>query len=144
MKTDLSFDRGIWYLHRDTFRGQPMNNALLFVYLLSCTIPALCAQAPDSGSQADTIQKLMSRIEQLEKRVTELESARAGAARAPGTAPAVRPSPEALIHEPMETAMPTYPSFKMAGFSDINFAAGDRRGTRSGFNEGQFILHINS
>lgn len=38
----------------------------------------------------------------------------------------------------------TFPSLKIAGFSDFNFAATDQKGTKSGFNEGQFVLHLNS
>jgi hypothetical protein len=38
----------------------------------------------------------------------------------------------------------TYPSLKIAGFSDFNFAGTDQHGTKSGFNEGQFVLHLNS
>jgi hypothetical protein len=38
----------------------------------------------------------------------------------------------------------TYPALKVAGFSDINFSGTDQRGARSGFTEGQFILHLNS
>jgi hypothetical protein len=33
---------------------------------------------------------------------------------------------------------------KVAGFSDVNFAATNQPGAHSGFNEGQFILHMTS
>ena len=36
---------------------------------------------------------------------------------------------------------PILPASELSGFGDINFSASDRPGTRSGFNEGQFILH---
>jgi hypothetical protein len=39
---------------------------------------------------------------------------------------------------------PDSPTLRIAGFSDINFEATDRPGSRSGFNEGQFILHFSS
>ena len=41
-------------------------------------------------------------------------------------------------------AQPSYPSLKLAGFSDFNFGATDQRGSRSGFTEGQFALHMSS
>jgi hypothetical protein len=43
-----------------------------------------------------------------------------------------------------EGVAPTYPSLKVAGFSDFDFGASNQPGTKSGFNEGQFILHLNS
>jgi len=36
------------------------------------------------------------------------------------------------------------PNLKIAGFSDFNFSASDLPGSKSGFSEGQFILHMNS
>ncbi|PYT30137.1 MAG: hypothetical protein DMG58_15030, partial [Acidobacteria bacterium] len=36
------------------------------------------------------------------------------------------------------------PSTHIAGFSDIDFAATNKPGSHSGFNEGQFVLHMNS
>src|SRR3954462_3587166 len=33
---------------------------------------------------------------------------------------------------------------RLTGFTDLNFSATDQRGAKSGFNEGQFILHISS
>jgi len=40
--------------------------------------------------------------------------------------------------------LPTYPSLKVAGFSDFNFSATDQPGSTSGFREGQFVLHFAS
>jgi hypothetical protein len=47
------------------------------------------------------------------------------------------------VLEPPESH-PDSPTVRIAGFSDINFEATDRPGSRSGFNEGQFILHFSS
>jgi hypothetical protein len=41
-------------------------------------------------------------------------------------------------------AQPSYPSLRWAGFSDFNFAATDQHNARSGFQEGQFVLHLSS
>ena len=99
----------------------------------------LCAQ-DRNASQADLIQALLARIDKLEKRVTELES-KTGPAAAVEPAPLV-PSPP---HEHEAPPGPSgTPNLRIAGFSDINFAATDQRGAKSGFNEGQFILHLSS
>ncbi|HVW84887.1 MAG TPA: hypothetical protein VHB50_09405 [Bryobacteraceae bacterium] len=108
----------------------------------------------------------MDRIDQLEKRVSELESEKAGrsataAAPVASQTPAPVPVPETKAMAAPATPMPgmdhpehnlsapvmegaTYPSLHLVGFSDLNFAATDRKGDRSGFNEGQFILHFTS
>jgi hypothetical protein len=103
----------------------------------------LCAQDPNA-SQSELIQALLSRIDRLEKRVSELES-RTGAAPEAKTAvaesPVVHDTPH--DHETSTGALST-PNLRIAGFSDINFGATDQRGVRSGFSEGQFILHLSS
>jgi len=115
------------------------------------------AQRPE---EADLIRRLLERVEQLEKRVAELESktpAVAAAPKAPAPEPAhdpdlVEPVPgpeevaQAIHAEHMGGAKPNFmtPNLAMRGFTDINFAATDRPGSTSGFNEGQFVLHIAS
>jgi hypothetical protein len=39
---------------------------------------------------------------------------------------------------------PAYPSLKITGFTDFNFSATDKPGSKSGFSEGQFVLHFAS
>ena len=107
-------------------------------FLLTSTALAQSGNVPD---QAQLIQNLMSRIDQLERRVAELEGARAQA-----TAAALAPVTAA---DPMQMGTPvdgtdSRPSLHIAGFTDINFAATDQPGGHSGFTEGQFILHLNS
>jgi hypothetical protein len=41
-------------------------------------------------------------------------------------------------------ALPPAPVLKLAGFMDVNFAATDQKGSTSGFNMGQFVLHTTS
>jgi hypothetical protein len=118
---------------------------------------AIYPQSTDSDSQTELIRALRQRVDQLEKRMAEMESALAASAspvRAPlETKPEV--PREAVAHmaapdHPMGTGTTptggpeTYPSLKIAGFSDLSFAATDQRGAKSGFNEGQFVLHLNS
>jgi hypothetical protein len=126
--------------------------------LVLLAIPlAIYPQSTDSNSQTELIRALRERIDQLEQRMAQMESALA-----PGTSP-VRAKPETKPEVPKEavahmggpehpmgtgTAPPgepsTYPTLKIAGFSDFNFASTDQHGVKSGFNEGQFVLHLNS
>src|SRR5947209_15832648 len=136
------------------------------------------AQSSSGSDQAVVIQKLMDRIDELEKRVSELESEkRANTGAVPSPAPIAQTQPAATAPPqtttsavaspapvqppaPIESTMPgmqhpdheiaaqsaemTYPSLHIAGFSDINFSATTLKGSHSGFNEGQFILHFSS
>ena len=104
------------------------------------------------------LRQLLDRIDHLEKRVNELEAEKL--AHAPGAAPVSVAAPAAvpmdmpgMNHAGQDTssqeaasnaAEPVYPALHIAGFSDINFAATNRHGDRSGFSEGQFILHLSS
>src|SRR5580700_9120157 len=115
------------------------------VIALSLAAPlALFAQNP-APSQADVVQALLARIDKLEKRVTELES-RSGVAAVPtplAETPVVHDLPT-HNHEPSLPSPYGTPSLRIAGFSDFNFAATDQHGAKSGFDEGQFILHLSS
>jgi hypothetical protein len=104
------------------------------------------AQATTPVDQTELIQALLARIDKLEKRVAELEGS-------PRDTAQVAPDPVApaeSVHQAhpgqIERAelRPTYPSLKIAGFTDFNFRATDQRGSKSGFEEGQFALHFSS
>jgi hypothetical protein len=105
------------------------------------------------------IQQLLKRIDRLENRVTELESERSGSLAEKKPSAAADPSATAAPLAPatiagMGTAghdhgtplepTSTYPSLRLSGFGDINYVASDQPGTHTGFNEGQFILHMSS
>ena len=104
----------------------------------------LCAQDPNA-SQAEVIRALLARIDKLEKRVTELESKTPAP---PETKPVVAETP--VVHDTAhDHEMPTggaasTPNLRIAGFSDLDFGATNQRGSKSGFSEGQFILHLSS
>jgi hypothetical protein len=137
-----------------------MKYSRVWVCLSLLFVPAVArAQSANSSDSTDLIRALLSRVEQLEKRVAELEG-RPGpsapaqpavavaepATRAPDTVPA---GPNQVAEAPqvhMGHGMPqmTAPSTHIAGFSDIDFTATNKSGSHSGFNEGQFVLHLNS
>lgn len=124
-----------------------------FLFLIGS---ALNASAQTSALTAEQVQALLARIDQLERRVAELESGQRGAqaalvpSQAPGAAAAPPGAPGAMSHdehmrmaESAQTPLSS-PLLKISGFGDIDFSATDQRGTKSGFNEGQFVLHTTS
>ncbi len=122
------------------------------VFWLFAAAPLLRAQQRNTApSDAELIQSLLTRIEQLEKRVADLEGPKApAAAQAQPPSPAAPPPPPSpqqmadMAHTVVEPAPEAGPNLKIAGFSDFNFSGSDQPGTKSGFTEGQFILHLNS
>jgi hypothetical protein len=122
-----------------------MTNATrLRVLTIILAAPLVLGAQDQNASQSELIQALLQRIDKLEKRVSELESKAPGAP-APEPAAMVEQRPGAVAtHDHGAGGSPNMPNMRIAGFSDINFAATDQRGARSGFNEGQFILHVSS
>src|SRR5260370_13261521 len=108
---------------------------------------AIYSQSTEYNSQTELIRALRERIDQLERRMAQMEDAVARPK--PETKPeTVRQTPQIAEHAMRtDTALSgesTYPSLKIAGFGDFNFAATDQHGAKSGFTEGQFGLHLNS
>ena len=122
------------------------------------------AQSPPPPDQTEQIRVLLERVQQLEKRVTELETKPTAAGRATTTAvnvpspakpemaeaaPPPGPGPEHQ-HEAAEPQAATgqmevhYPSLQIRGFGDVDFSATDQKGATSGFNLGQLDLHLAS
>lgn len=110
-----------------------------FVSLLS----PLTLLAQSSADQAEIIRLLQARVEVLEKRLEQLEARQPAAAPA-AAAEVVATPPAAAHHEIPVEPPPSYPWLKVGGFGDLNFSASDIPGTRSGFTEGQFVLHFSS
>ncbi len=147
-----------------------MRRIALYSVLLAMAAPWAGAQTTDRATK-ELIEKLLARIDGLEKRVAELEN---GKATAPAAAPeAVTAAPLAkavsatqAMHQSHDQApapqtagpeaTPVYPSLKIAGFSDLDFSATNLHSaatgfgaqtlleTHSGFEEGQFTLHLSS
>ena len=141
-----------------------MHRPLLFLAALILTASATWGQSPPAPDQTEQIRILLERVQQLEKRVSELETKQPAvaapvmtAASAPAPAMAKPEAAEAPVstaqahqHESTEAQatvrqMEThYPSLQVRGFADVNFAATDQKGATSGFNQGQLVLHLAS
>ncbi len=119
------------------------------------------AQSPPPPDQAEQIRILLERVQQLEKRVAELETkptAAAGAAATAANVPAAAkpemaeaaPPGPGHQHEMAERQAATeqmevhYPSLQIRGFGDVDFSVTDEKGSTSGFNLGQLDLHLAS
>jgi hypothetical protein len=48
------------------------------------------------------------------------------------------------MHQQVASEVESFPSLKIRGFADVDFAANDQPNTRSGFTLGQFVLHFAS
>src|SRR2546426_11942342 len=135
----------------------------LALLVFSLGSSALLAQpTPPPPNQEQTMQILLDRIQQLEKRVSELEDhKRKQSAAQTGTSDSqtvaestpmqANAAPAHALHSehPANTteireAQVHYPSLQIRGFGDIDFSATDQKGSVSGFDLGQFVLHLAS
>ena len=147
-----------------------MGSRWLLVLLFSLTTSALLAQSPPPASTEPTVQSLLDRIQQLENRINQLEdrerkqeAAQAAAPTSTPAAPAETTTQAAIATPAPPPPPPTYghmedhtsmgeirdterrfPSLQIRGFGDVDFSATDRKGSVSGFNLGQFVLHLAS
>lgn len=122
---------------------------------LAVLLESVClgAQTEAPGGSSPTVQELVERIQKLEQRIQELENKQPAGQPAPvaATAPAEQAAKAPPPHEHGATvsaeslateAQPRYPSLAIRGFTDIDFAAQDKKGTTSGFSLGQFVFHL--
>src|SRR5213080_3088396 len=134
----------------------------LSLLVFSLATSGLLAQStPQIEEPEPSVQSLLERIQRLEKRIGELEDhQRAQAADgAESSGPAVvdggntqsgtvPEQPPEHQHAPNTTAVREaerhYPSLQIRGFGDVDFSATDQKGSVSGFNLGQFVLHFAS
>jgi len=136
--------------------------ALIVLLLLSRIAPS---QTTVSDARETEMQEMRARVEKLEKLVAELQKekesksggASAQAASEPMQTPATPNSHSAEPAGPIMTADHSagqgggtngveekYPALHFRGFGDVDFSAMDEKGAKSGFNLGQFILHLSS
>ena len=137
-----------------------MKSGMLGLALLLTLSTAGRAQTADPATR-ELIEKLLARIDSLENRIAQLEQGKAAPA-----APVKPPAPVGPTHEhdqapspsavtAAEAAEPSYPVLKISGFSDVDFSASNLHGpsgfgaqtltnAHSGFQEGQFTLHLSS
>jgi hypothetical protein len=130
--------------------------SFLLVLLLATVIAR--AQATAEPEQSETVKALLTRIDKLEQRVAELEAGKNTASTLQPTgqpqgsqipkAEVVEESLASQIHDDHPQngrgVEPHFPSMQLHGFADVDFSATDERGTFSGFNLGQFVLHVAS
>ena len=139
-----------------------MHRPMLLAIALILAAGTAWGQAQSTPSEGETTKELLERIEKLEKRVVELEAKVGTAAVAPSTAPAVSPAQNPTRREQatemdhsqesnaaaqqatVQEAEAHYPSLAIRGFADVDFSATNEKGTFSGFNLGQFDLHLAS
>ncbi len=139
----------------------PLLFSLIISPLLAQSPPPVTPAGPDVQSLLDRIQQLENRIDQLEDRERKREAAQSVTQPAPPeaaaetttqaavTTPAVAPVPAALHedHASMGEIRDTerrFPSLQIRGFGDVDFSATDHKGSVSGFNLGQLVLHLAS
>ena len=147
-----------------------MHRHMLLVVALILAAGTAWGQAPSTPSEGESTKDLLERIEKLEKRVVELEARLGPTAAAPSTAPMVSPAQNPTVVEQapgmehaqapssaeqqatIQEAETHYPNLAIRGFADVDFSAtnqpgpvsGFNPGVSSGFNLGQFDLHLAS
>jgi hypothetical protein len=135
------------------------------ILLVLASIMVLAESDSQPSSQAvpsePTVQSLLDRMQRLEKRISDLEERerQRAAAQTLSSPPANAALPQAKqpvassapdVHEHatnptlVQQAEVHYPSLQIRGFGDVDFSATDQKGSLSGFNLGQFVLHVAS
>src|SRR5207244_2372112 len=123
------------------------------------------AQSASTDERDQAMQEMRARIEKLDKLVAELQKERESrnivATAQPASEPAPAPTTPIVSpsqHEEIAASMDhsggqggatnaterKFPALHFRGFGDVDFAATDDKTTHSGFNMGQFILHVST
>jgi hypothetical protein len=143
-----------------------MRRRLPVLLLLLISASVAWGQSSPPPDQTEQVKLLLERVQQLEKRVNELEAKKGAVSAGPPAAvesganvPSMAqptPQPGATAggqdhqHDAqqakaaVEQLEPHYPSLQIRGFGDVDFSATDQKGTTSGFNLGQLDLHLAS
>ena len=139
-----------------------MHRPLLIVVVLIFAAGATWGQSTPPPDPTEQVKLLLERVQQLEKRVSELESKQGAAPASSLSAASIPPAQQAT---PQQTAAPAgqehqhggqeeqaavrqmethFPSLQIRGFGDVDYSATDQKGITSGFNLGQLDLHLAS
>src|SRR5258708_643419 len=121
------------------------------------------AQGAATDEREQEMQEMRARIERLEKLVVQIQKeTSSGIATAPAAGDQLQAAATPISHEahaagpamPMEhsgsqggamnVVERKFPDLHWRGFADVDFSATDEKNAKSGFNLGQFILHISS
>ena len=136
-----------------------MRRELLVLVVLFLVAGTAWGQTSPATDETEQVKALLERIERLEKRVVELEAKQAVAPSRTRSTPAVEQKPEAqeaVVKAPRsaeshgdqtgvaQQVEAHYPSLQIRGFAEVDFSATDQKGITSGFNMGQFVLHLAS
>jgi hypothetical protein len=147
---------------------------LLFSLTTSAVVaqssPPPASQSQPTAAAEPTVQTLLDRIQQLENRINQLEERdrqKEAQASGPATSAVVQtpaaPVPESAVATPSAPPAPVamhgedhagmgeireterhFPSLQIRGFGDVDFSGTDQKGSVSGFNLGQLVLHLAS
>jgi len=143
-----------------------MRVTLLVLLAATCNVVSFAQSAPAQVS-ASELQVLLDRISKLETRVAELEAKDTSTAasregtqltvqdQAQPSATTASPAPSrplgqtghaAEVQQQVAAERENFPSLRIRGFADVDFAASDQPGlpSNSGFTVGQFVLHFAS
>ena len=126
-------------------------------------LAAVCWSVPGSAQSASQpdLSEVLKRLDAVEHRVQDLEQQNAAlraqlATISPGAAAVAESAAQtaaakaapAMDHSHMGGTAPesteTYPNLHFRGFADVDFSATNIKGQPSGFNLGQFVLHMSS
>lgn len=131
-----------------------MHRQLFFIAVLLLAAGAAWAQSPPTPDQTELMKALLDRVQQLEKRVAELEAKQgtspnpsvyaSNVAGAPKLLPQETAAPPAQVQAAVQQVETHYPSLQIRGFADMDFSATDQKGATSGFNLGQLDLLFSS
>src|SRR5690242_2390422 len=134
----------------------------LSLLVFSLAASGLLAQSTRQIQEPEpSVQSLLERIQRLERRIGELEehqrtqttvgagsSGPAEVTSANAQSSTVAEQPPEHQHAPSTTAVREaerhYPSLQIRGFGDVDFSATDQKGSVSGFDLGQLVLHLAS
>lgn len=148
-----------------------MRSPVLIFFVLAVGGPlfaqAASSSSPEPANSELSVQVLLEHIQQLEKRISDLEAREKGKEAAvqssvtPESA-TISQAPTKATRTEEQAASPTsgehehptpavvreaeehYPSLQIRGFGDVDFSASNQKGSVSGFNLGQFVLHFAS